>query len=228
MDAAINWNNTADIQAHKAGSVYYAASSSKTKSVAVTMGSVLAYETGMKYGWPDFQSFANSIQSMWKIKFNRHDWTSSTCTCPSYQKQYYCKHWIGIAIKKKVLTPSVSTSTEILVKPSRGRPKDRDVEETQAVVLPAEAPTTKRGPGRPRLAGPALTFDNPRQSATTTTSGRPPKRPLSPSQAPATEHVPQAKRGRGRPPKRPLPPSQAPPTEHVPQAKRGRDRPRKK
>ena len=96
----------------------------------------------------------------------------------------------------------MSTFTEILVKPSRGRPKDRDVEETQAVVLPAEAPTTKRGPGRPRLAGPALAFDNPRQLATTTKRGRPPKRPLSPSQAPATERVPQAKRGRGRPRKK--------------------------
>ena len=140
--------------------------------------------------------------SMWKIKFNPDDWSSSTCSCPIFQKQYFCKHWIGVALKKKVLIPTLNC-TEISVKPPHGRPKERDLELSQLVPIQPEATVTqtKRGPGRPPKARAGLAVDIPQPPKTPTKRGR--GRPFKPRPQPTSPK----KRGRGRPPKRPVSPA---------------------
>ena len=136
---------------------------------------------------------------MWKITFPNDDWTSSTCTCPVFQKQYYCKHWLGVAVRKKLITVSKKTTT-ILVKPSRGRPTDYETEEL-----------SQRPKGRPQKVGGALAIDNSIATASTTKRGRghPKKRPLLPT-AEAEENVEPPKIKRGRPRTRPLTPPPLP------------------
>ena len=93
--------------------------------------------------------------------------------------------------EKKYLNPT-SKSTVVTVKLARGRPKDREVEQSQqtapqneAIVqpsLPADnhAPP-KRGPGRPKKAGPGLSVNNQAPpNPLKRGPGRPRKRPLTP------------------------------------------------
>ena len=146
---------------------------------------------------------------MWKIKFNPDDWESSTCTCPLFQKQYYCKHFIGVALKPKVLIPTATT--QIKAKPARGSPKERWGWVTTDIAT-QPFPNTKRCRGRPKKVGPVLTHDSsprPIKIPTKRGRGRPrgttkPK-PLQPLHVPICEpNTVLPKRGPGRPRKRPL------------------------
>ena len=48
---------------------------------------------------------------------------SATCTCPAYQKQYICKHTLGIAIRTNKYDPCAQAkNVPIGQKPKRGRP----------------------------------------------------------------------------------------------------------
>ena len=71
-----------------------------------------------------------------------------TCSCPVFQKQYYCKHWLGVAVRKKLITVC-EKSTTILVKTSRGRPFDYETEEH-----------SRRLGGRPAKVAPALVIES--------------------------------------------------------------------
>ena len=123
-------------------------------------------------------SFMKLMLSMWKVKFNPDDWTASTCTCLTFQKQYYWKHWVGVAIKKKVLFPS-STSTVISVKPARGRPKDRENPQSEDSTTNGQAAESqpKRGRGRPKRAGPGLAVEPPPSSSSNPSSYKTRTRP---------------------------------------------------
>ena len=140
--------------------------------------------------WEDFQAYTECMVSLWKVSFNSDDWTTSTCSCPVFQKQYYCKHWLGVATRKKLIPVSDKTTT-ISVKPSRGRPFDYESEDL-----------SQRPKGRPALAGAALAIDTQPSTATKRGRGRPKKRALPPTSN--VEEIPEApKRKRGRPRTRP-------------------------
>ena len=127
-----------------------------------------------------------------------------------FQKQYYCKHWLGVAVQKKLVAVSQKSSA-ILFKPSRGRPTDFAAEELsqrpkghpakipQALAVDNN-PVVKRGRGRPpkkRQLSPTLDTEI-IQEPPKKKLGRPRIRPLSPTIAVETA-APQAKRKRGRP-----------------------------
>ena len=179
-----------DIKGSHSGTFYYAAASS-CDPLVMTKEVVQEYERNMKLcSWPDFESFVTSITSLWKITYNTVDWTQSHCSCPIFQKHYYCKHWIGVAIKKHhiILSAASMKSTEILVKPSRGRPKEVENEESHFSL------TALRNPGRPTKVTSALSLDVPKRGR-----GRPRKNPL--PILPTQPDIIPIKRKRGRPKK---------------------------
>jgi hypothetical protein len=47
--------------------------------------------------WEDFDTFSLSAFSLYFILLDESDWKLSTCSCPSWFKNYYCKHSIAIA-----------------------------------------------------------------------------------------------------------------------------------
>lgn len=75
-----------------------------------------------------FDSFKKFLFDMWMIKLCKSKegvaWNECSCTCPSFQKRYICKHVLGIAMKLKLLEPpSEAKSVPIGGKRKRGRPK---------------------------------------------------------------------------------------------------------
>jgi hypothetical protein len=47
--------------------------------------------------WEDFDTFSSSAFNIYFIVLDDSDWKLSTCSCPSWFKNYYCKHSIAIA-----------------------------------------------------------------------------------------------------------------------------------
>ena len=129
-----------------------------------------------------------------------------------FQKQYYCKHWLGVAVRKTLITVC-DKSTTILVTPSRGRPFDYKTEEH-----------SRRLGGRPAKVAPALVIESQSSAASGAAKrgrGRPKKRALTPT--PDLEDIPEPpKKKRGRTCTRPLTPPTLTTTDNHPKRKRGR------
>jgi len=54
---------------------------------------------------------------------NAEEWRKATCTCPSFLKNYICKHIIGMSIRLKYCKPpQEAKNVEIGTKRKRGRP----------------------------------------------------------------------------------------------------------
>lgn len=54
---------------------------------------------------------------------NPEEWRTVTCTCPSFLKNYICKHVIGMSIRLKYCKPPPEAkNVEIGTKRKRGRP----------------------------------------------------------------------------------------------------------
>ena len=79
------------------------------------------------------------MSTFWKIIYNEDDFKNSSCTCPQNQKEYICKHVVGLAYKKKVLTDELSI--------------------TYIQSNPKQVSFSTRGRGRPPKVGPSLSFD---------------------------------------------------------------------
>ena len=57
------------------------------------------------------------------VTFDGDNWQQGLCTCPIFQKQYICKHVVGIAILKDYFEVSAEAKTVPLgQKRKRGRP----------------------------------------------------------------------------------------------------------
>ena len=57
------------------------------------------------------------------IPNNAEEWRKTTCTCPSFFKNYICKHIIGISIRLKYCkVPPEAKNVKIGTKRKRGRP----------------------------------------------------------------------------------------------------------
>jgi len=54
---------------------------------------------------------------------NAGEWRSATCTCPSFLKNYICKHIIGMSVRLKYCkAPPEAKNVAIGAKRKRGRP----------------------------------------------------------------------------------------------------------
>jgi len=72
----------------------------------------------------DLESDSNSeTEIVWTVKINSSDWKKYTCTCPSFYKNYNCKHICEIAIIGGLFTVSPEAKNiPIGKKRKRGRP----------------------------------------------------------------------------------------------------------
>lgn len=113
------------------------------------------------------------MNGIWHTRLNCSDFKLSTCTCPSYFRDYICKHILGVAAITKINPiPNEAKAVCIEQKAPRGRPAkakkaleyqapvtQNPVSEAQAQVAKSskrkaqeaeiEEPPKKRGKGRP-------------------------------------------------------------------------------
>ncbi|KAJ3641881.1 hypothetical protein Zmor_028351 [Zophobas morio] len=76
--------------------------------------------------WNTFDQFKKRAFKIWIVTLpdNKENWMNGRCTCPSFFKEYICKHIIGLSISLKYVGPPPSAKqVPIGKKPSRGRPK---------------------------------------------------------------------------------------------------------
>lgn len=96
--------------------------------------------------WNSFDSYAKFINSIRSVSINDSNWQLSVCSCPYWQKNFVCKHTVGIANKLNLNTfPGLNLNIEANAK--RGRRKQA----TAALVT-----RTSTGPVNPLM----VTQDN--------------------------------------------------------------------
>lgn len=102
--------------------------------------------------WNSFDEYVDkAFGTYWEVNAakNADDWkTSSSCTCPFFQKNWKCKHVIAVVLRKGVvLLPSKGISAPLGQKPKRGRKPNA----TPALVMQdntQKEKATKRGKKR--------------------------------------------------------------------------------
>lgn len=75
--------------------------------------------------WQSLDDFKKFYNSMWYVTLSstEESWMKSLCSCPSFQKEFMCKHVIGIAVRMgDVTVPEEAKKIEIAGKRKRGRP----------------------------------------------------------------------------------------------------------
>ena len=76
----------------------------------------------VKRKWNTMGQFTRRAFSVWIVRVPEN-WLDSNCTCASFQKQFKCKHVIGLAIRtKKVKPPPAAKQVPLGQKRKRGRP----------------------------------------------------------------------------------------------------------
>lgn len=84
-------------------------------------------EEFQKTVYPTFDEFAKKSFDIWKITFQADPakWKNATCTCPSFDADYMCKHIIGIGHQIGIIEepPADNYDDEPLFKSTKGRPK---------------------------------------------------------------------------------------------------------
>lgn len=77
--------------------------------------------------WPTLEDFKTFYNSKWYVTLASPDakWLNALCSCPSYQKNFICKHIVGIAVRMGEVTIPDEIKSDITViggKRKRGRP----------------------------------------------------------------------------------------------------------
>lgn len=100
-----------------------------------------------KLKWNTFHQFVNTIDNVAMVHWDKNEWTSSTCTCPNFFKEYICKHVIFVAVKEKcAIIPITAKDIPLGQKRKPGRPKGR----APALVREREEPEIIQRVKRPR------------------------------------------------------------------------------
>ncbi|CAF3842823.1 unnamed protein product [Rotaria sordida] len=76
--------------------------------------------------WTSLDQFKDFQFSIWRVTLsdNATEWKSGLCNCPSFFKEYICKHIMGMAIRLKFCKPPPSAKDIPLgEKRNRGRPR---------------------------------------------------------------------------------------------------------
>ncbi|CAK9294195.1 unnamed protein product [Gordionus sp. m RMFG-2023] len=83
--------------------VYYVESEKFGASGTFDRDFLTAYiERDGSLGWSDFEECQKDQTSVWEVTFDCDDWRKSLCTCPSFFKEYTCRHICGVAVKFKL------------------------------------------------------------------------------------------------------------------------------
>jgi hypothetical protein len=122
-------------------------------SLQLSTADVKAYKRHVqKLDFASFDSYHDIVNGMRRTVLNRAEYLKSTCTCPTYFREYVCKHIIGIASLQKIEPiPSKAKSVPIGAKPRRGRPTATAKALTAPAVEPAApAPVAPAAPAKAR------------------------------------------------------------------------------
>lgn len=78
----------------------------------------------VKSNWASLHEFEVFYKSVWIISSTRDDkWINATCTCPCFQKEFMCKHVLGVAVRMGQETiPDDAKCAVLGAKRKRGRP----------------------------------------------------------------------------------------------------------
>lgn len=74
--------------------------------------------------WKSFDTYVESGYGLyWKVILSKENWkTESKCECPSFLKNFICKHIIGLSLHSKFCKlPRTAITTELGDRPKRGR-----------------------------------------------------------------------------------------------------------
>ncbi len=73
--------------------------------------------------WTSFDDYKEAARAFWTVKVIGDAWEDSVCSCPVFQKQFICKHSLGMAIRLKYIrAPDEAKTVPIGRKRKRGRP----------------------------------------------------------------------------------------------------------
>lgn len=72
----------------------------------------------------NFDNYVEFSQRMWIVIYDETDWRLSTCSCPTFAKEYICKHSLAVAIlnNKFSVRPEAKSFHSMDKKRPRGRP----------------------------------------------------------------------------------------------------------
>lgn len=74
--------------------------------------------------WKTFNDFKTNAFMGWSTVVPQNNWIEGRCNCPSFLKDYMCKHIVGIAIRRQFFkVPFEAKQIPIGQKRKRGRPK---------------------------------------------------------------------------------------------------------
>ncbi len=74
--------------------------------------------------WKTFDEYANHVNTINYVSFNKKDWLMSVCSCEWWAKNYFCHHVIGLAVsKKKAVYLDIHMTIPIGHTRPRGQPK---------------------------------------------------------------------------------------------------------
>ena len=74
--------------------------------------------------WASFDEYADHIDKIHYVKYDKKAWTRSICSCEHWAKNYFCHHVIGLAeTKAKVQYTDVHRQIPIGQNRKRGQPK---------------------------------------------------------------------------------------------------------
>jgi hypothetical protein len=76
--------------------------------------------------WNTFDQFKKRAFQVWILSFpkNKSNWKNAKCNCPTFFKEFICKHVVGMALRLKLCKPPpAAKDVPIGEKRKRGRPK---------------------------------------------------------------------------------------------------------
>lgn len=102
----------------KADNTYYVCSSNSNYK-NITLELVTKY---INEDWATFEDFEQGFYGIWAFSIDA-DISKCNCTCPIFQKNYKCKHTLGLLIRlKKIELPEEAKCIPLGQKRKRGRP----------------------------------------------------------------------------------------------------------
>jgi hypothetical protein len=122
--SAYNWAISDNVCKKKDTQTYYILPSNSQKETATEAINQFSGKEEIKV-WQDFDDFRSWSNSIWKVcNFSGENIWASTCSCRMNQKQYCCKHTVGLGIRLGfVEPPSAAKDDGIEQKRKRGRPQ---------------------------------------------------------------------------------------------------------
>lgn len=104
---ALEYKHSADVYSLSESDVYYVSSSA---GMAISSERTLeTYNTLLEdCSWLTFDDFTATALGLWKIRLIRSDWFLSECSCPTFFRQFYCKHITALALKEKLVRAPTS------------------------------------------------------------------------------------------------------------------------